>query len=245
MTHTLLAKLSIFFLSTILYTSTLFGAYIRGTNSDWQPVPMNCISSYGFGTACKAIITFEKEAEFIFDVYGDESIVYGNSISQRKFSPELGYFTAIPEETNRPITLEGNKTYEIFFRNWDMVYGIKEINPIPNKLPENIHILKKKISLIRGQHGNLSVKGELLVRNLSYHKKVGILYTQDKWKSSKIVYANYAETIDSENDTEIWTFNLKGCEKIEMAIFYTKLDNDKNEETTYWDNNSDKNFILQ
>ena len=79
--------------------------------------------------------------------------------------------------------------------------------------------------------------GTIFVRNLSYRKKVKVVYSVDNWKSTKEVDASFQCPFDEQH--EIWHFSTPvepGTDHVEFAIAYTVND------AIYWDNNLYRNY---
>ncbi len=84
------------------------------------------------------------------------------------------------------------------------------------------------------------------VKNLAYHKVVGIVYTLDDWATNDVVNATYShgnlpDSHPGQPEAETWQLSvpLVGASRIEFAIFYEVDGN------TYWNNNYQRNFALE
>jgi len=79
--------------------------------------------------------------------------------------------------------------------------------------------------------------GVVTVRNLAYAKEVTIVYTTDKWKTTKVLPAVFLSS-NATGDLEKWKFyiTLGMASNVEFAIAYDLP------EITYWDNNFGSNY---
>ncbi|KAI8337456.1 putative phosphatase regulatory subunit-domain-containing protein, partial [Chlamydoabsidia padenii] len=117
--------------------------------------------------------------------------------------------------------------------------------------------LKRSLKVLEG--GSV-LSGQVLVRNLGYHKEVEIRYTLDGWQTVKNVKAGYLHSRGSL-DTFTYEFDIeqgmadRGYVRVtvDMAVRYTVMAtvNNKNNnnqsgvEETYWDNNDGHNYQIQ
>ncbi len=87
------------------------------------------------------------------------------------------------------------------------------------------------------------IQGEVLVNNLSYHKRVGIRYSSDGWRSYEDMGASYNRSLGGA--LESWMFGRdtspSGFRPGEFAVYY------QNGETGqyYWDNNFGQNYDIR
>jgi hypothetical protein len=85
------------------------------------------------------------------------------------------------------------------------------------------------------------INGEILVRNLSYNKHVGIRYSVDgnAWHD---IPASFRQSIGS---VEVWSFELNlsptGFGPVEFAVYY----NNMNTGEWWWDNNFGQNYDMR
>ena len=90
----------------------------------------------------------------------------------------------------------------------------------------------------------IDLRGFLLLKNLSYHKKVTAHYTIDNWKtiqSARVVYAGK----DPHSEKEIWSYainNLPILGKLPFLIYFT-YENLENGEI-YYESREEKNFTI-
>jgi len=84
--------------------------------------------------------------------------------------------------------------------------------------------------------------GWVFVKNISFEKKIRIVYTFDNWQNKHEVFAKYMQTL-VHTDIEIWYFTILNLdennrEKTELAIEYSHKDG------IDWDNNYGLNYKL-
>jgi len=91
--------------------------------------------------------------------------------------------------------------------------------------------------------GELSVY--VAVQNLDYHKRVGIVYTTDRWQTWNNAFGSYLQSyppgpLPAQAQVETWVIQTPVvAQRVEYAIFYIVMDN------TYWDNNFGRNYVAQ
>lgn len=89
-----------------------------------------------------------------------------------------------------------------------------------------------------------TLRGSIFVRNLAFHKRVVVRFTLDDWQTTSEVAADYAKSLLSGCYDE-WIFSIKLSDlyarihekKLVFAVRYSVND------TEYWDNNSNRNYI--
>jgi len=126
----------------------------------------------------------------------------------------------------------------------------------PGVSPDFINNLNKnKINLDCIYSNGNKLNGTLRVLNLSYHKRVYLRYSLDKWTTFHDLNCDYLINNSlnaSHSNTDIFTFSLELTKEIiqdalkntqnsminiEFALCYEADSNH-----TYWDNNNDKNY---
>lgn len=85
------------------------------------------------------------------------------------------------------------------------------------------------------------IKGDVLVKNLSYTKQVKVVYTLDNWATSQETQATFATTLPS--GFEAWTFSIPSSKapdfaKVQIAFYYTWATG------SAWDNNYGTNYRM-
>jgi Carbohydrate/starch-binding module (family 21) len=93
------------------------------------------------------------------------------------------------------------------------------------------------------------VEGEIFVKNLSFHKKVGIRLSANKWATFQDTDASFSGNVSVAvglSQVEIWKFktpelNLdQTAPNFRFAVFYNNL----NIGEWFWDNNFDQDYTL-
>lgn len=67
------------------------------------------------------------------------------------------------------------------------------------------------------------IRGEVLVKNLAYHKQVKVVYTLNNWQTASEVPARFLKTLPS--GVEMWSYevsaaNVADITQVKMAFFY-------------------------
>ena len=84
--------------------------------------------------------------------------------------------------------------------------------------------------------------GEVAVRSVSGKTEVNIVFTTDKWRSVREIYATYATALHYRTEVEIWGFSTivpENTTELRWAIAYTT------EDGVCWDNNFGKDYLLK
>lgn len=229
-----------FFVLMLAQVGNAADMYIRGTHNNWVAQPMTCSSGDGFWLNCEAVVVFGSNAEFKFDHYGNWKENFGDNTNVRGLNPVRGWEGHYgPGEGN--IKVQGNKTYRVHFsqssggprRDSSNVYSLEELPAQPTDLPKSVNILLRNALITGGMYGAEAVSGELLVRNLSYHKRVIITYTSGNETST--IEASFAYTL--HDDVEVWIFSAGGFGTGKYFFQYQQLDNNGITVNTYTDNN--------
>jgi len=93
------------------------------------------------------------------------------------------------------------------------------------------------------------VEGEILVKNLSFNKRVGIRLTANNWATSQDTLAGFGGTVpvaEGLSEVEVWKFktpefNLdESTPAFRLAIFYNNVDTG----AFFWDNNFGQDYTL-
>ncbi len=93
------------------------------------------------------------------------------------------------------------------------------------------------------------VEGEILVKNLSFNKQVGIRLTANDWATFQDTLATFSGTVslpEGASQVEVWKFltpefNLDLSSPVSrFAIFYFNLDTGE----SFWDNNFGQNYTI-
>jgi Carbohydrate/starch-binding module (family 21) len=125
-------------------------------------------------------------------------------------------------------------------------YSVSEI--APNTINGNITLVSAKA--VQGGPVQSSAQGSIYVRNLSYHKRVGIRVSADGWKSFTDVDATYGGLVSiAEGLSQIETWNFAtpmfdfpgyGFGSFLFAAYYNDLDTGQ----WYWDSGLGDNYTL-
>ena len=92
-----------------------------------------------------------------------------------------------------------------------------------------------------------NLRGDIVLKDLAYHKQVKVVYSADNWQSVKTANAGYfnsfcgAMECGSTKKLQSWGFNItppSGAKQIKFAISYT-IKGD-----TFWDNNFKRDYTL-
>ena len=92
-----------------------------------------------------------------------------------------------------------------------------------------------------------SLRGNIVIKDLAYHKQVKVVYTTDNWHSVKTAHAGYFNSFcgalecGSSKKLQSWGFNVNlpsGAKKITFAVSYTAAGD------TFWDNNFKRNYTV-
>lgn len=90
-----------------------------------------------------------------------------------------------------------------------------------------------------GRGGAFSFLGSVLVKNLAYSKKVTLVYTTDRWATTRTLDLSYQSSFQGGYDR--WTFfqmARQGETLFEFAVSYEVAGK------TYWDNNDGHNYSV-
>lgn len=92
--------------------------------------------------------------------------------------------------------------------------------------------------------GKMRFTGQVVVRDLAYHKQVRVVFTTDDWASVHETYASYARPVSAglgpAQNTEVWAFDtvLPNVADLEFAVQY------RVEGRSHWDNNFRRNYRM-
>jgi hypothetical protein len=129
------------------------------------------------------------------------------------------------------------------------VIGPHDGTLIPSGAQHNV--LLNQANVYKSFHGSNIFSGTIDVRNMSLNKKVKVVYTNDKWATTRFINANftpsislpYAESIKSPNvhGIERWYFEVEmgGNAAVEFAIEYSGSN-----AGPQWDNNFGRNYFV-
>lgn len=88
------------------------------------------------------------------------------------------------------------------------------------------------------------LNGEIVVKNVAYHKQVKIVYTLDNWTTVKEATAVYDRTVSTWlgiTEMEVWKFEIEFCavhKQVKFAVAMTANG------TTAWDNNFGEDYTI-
>jgi hypothetical protein len=111
----------------------------------------------------------------------------------------------------------------------------------PLILPHGCVVLNKARAT-RASDIGIRFVGSIAVRSVSGKKEIKIVFTTDKWRSIREIYAKYAKALYYGTEIEIWEFSTivqENTTEIRCAIAYLT------EDGIYWDNNFGKDYILK
>jgi hypothetical protein len=93
-------------------------------------------------------------------------------------------------------------------------------------------------------HSSWRITGTILVKNISFHKRVFVRRTLDRWKTHKDVEATYVcsvnENVDRFHFDLHFAFKLPPGTRLEIALGYEATPG----RGQYWDNNCDNNYAF-
>lgn len=112
-----------------------------------------------------------------------------------------------------------------------------------SRYPMNVleRVYEQQVVLERIFIRDLTVYGTIRVNNISFHKKIFVKYTIDRWKTHSILNTYYSMHY-SDNNTDSFQFKLtilKSFTNISFVICYCA------NEQEFWDNNSSRNYNLE
>jgi hypothetical protein len=134
----------------------------------------------------------------------------------------------------------GGADYRVSTRGSDQIYSLVALG-------------KKAVRLEHGHYGSVYPAGtvldlEVAVKNLGYAKEVNVVYTTDKWLTTKVAKGFFAKIYDAKQEkwvisTVISAYNPGSSDnsyatEVEFALAY------KVNGITYWDNNNGQNYLV-
>ncbi|GCE98041.1 hypothetical protein ZYGM_004665 [Zygosaccharomyces mellis] len=93
-----------------------------------------------------------------------------------------------------------------------------------------------------------SIEGRVMVKDLSYHKRVAVRYTWDQWRTVQeveCIYVCSGERFLPGTNTDMFSFMLEkpdNCTKLHLCLHYVARSEGCRQE--FWDNNDDQNYQL-
>ena len=181
--------------------------------------------------------TFLKQAEPGYEMW--QACAYWNTVrSGRKWAKRF----VIQYAAGNTIFWDNNS-------GLDYVMGLHDGVMIPPA--SQVNVLLNEATVYKSFHGSNIFNGTIDVRNLAMQKKVKVVYTNDKWQTSRFTQATfnpivaipYAESIKNPNfhGIERWSFEVEmgGLASVEFAIVYEPTG-----KPSYYDNNFGRNYLV-
>lgn len=107
------------------------------------------------------------------------------------------------------------------------------------------HLSEDRVLKLRSYHvTRWALSGVILVKNITYEKRVFVRYSLDGWKTYEDIEAQFMSA-DMANDEDVFQFRLDfpfrlpNGTRLELALAYETPDG-----TVYWDNNDGDNYVF-
>lgn len=140
----------------------------------------------------------------------------------------------------------GGAKAEALSDQWELAFA----QPASDYLGMKARLENNNVSLenVIVKESEARITGTVKVRNLAFHKMVMIRYTTSNWLAHDDVYADYVPSVATATGMsydlyDTFTFVLplpssSQADKLEFCVCY------KCNETEYWDNNNNQNYVL-
>ncbi|HPO48887.1 MAG TPA: hypothetical protein PLO89_01045 [Spirochaetota bacterium] len=189
---------------------------------------------------------------FIYTKIGDKWDSQSLDIIHSENGRKLYYFefksTSIQDELEFTFYFQDHKGNKLWN---DLKYVLKiydDDNGILLNPSMNIMLVKaKRLELFN----DVEIKVLVCVRNISYHKKIKLIYSTDNWRKNNIAdlyyfqYFNYGKKslLNGKNSysTELWDCKLNITKDVKKINFYLEYEVDNN---IYYDNNLGLNYEM-